>query len=168
MFLILLLILGLWLRKMKYFSEQRHMIYHFNSEDVCLRCNDTTIDVSLQVDASQVGLDAVLLQGNKPLTYASKVLTTAEARYDNIEDTQTIVSGYIEYHHYLYGRKFVCKSDHHLLEKIQLKYLSDTPPRLQWFLLKVQPYDFEVRYIPGKEIELADAFSKVNSHERWR
>ena len=45
------------------------------SKDVCLRYFDTTKEVVLQVDASQVGLGAVLLQDGKPVAYASKALT---------------------------------------------------------------------------------------------
>ena len=43
------------------------------------------LEVVLQVDASQVGLGAVLLQDGKPVAYASKALTPAEMRYANIE-----------------------------------------------------------------------------------
>ena len=42
------------------------------------------------------------------------------------------------------------------------KNLSDAPPRLQRLLFKVQPYDFEIKYIPGKEVALVDALSRVN------
>ena len=109
------------------------------SEDVCLRYFNTTKEVVLQVDASQVGLGAVLLQDGKPVAYASKALSLAEMRYANIErEMLVVVFGYLKYHHYLYGRRFVCRSDHQPLEKINLKNLSDAPPRLQRLLLKIQ------------------------------
>ena len=41
--------------------------------------------MTIQVDASQVGLGAALLQDNKPVAFASKALTDAECRYVNIE-----------------------------------------------------------------------------------
>ena len=41
--------------------------------------------VILQVDASQEGLGAALLQDNKPIAYAPKSLTETEKRYVNIE-----------------------------------------------------------------------------------
>ena len=91
------------------------------SEDVCLRYFDTTKEVVLQVDASQVGLGAVLLQDGKPVAYASKALTPAEMRYANIErEMLAVVFGCLKYHHYLYGGRFVCRSDHQPLEKIHL------------------------------------------------
>ena len=55
------------------------------SEDVCLRYFDTTKEVVLQVDISQISLGAVLLQDGMPVAYASKALTPAEMRYANIE-----------------------------------------------------------------------------------
>ena len=33
-------------------------------------------------------------------------------------------------HHYLYGRKFVCQTDHEPLEAIHLQHLSDASLRL--------------------------------------
>ena len=73
------------------------------SENVCDRYFDTTKGVVLQVDSSQVGLGAVLLQDGKPV----------KMRYTNIErEMLVIVFGYLKYHYYQYGRRVVCKSDH--------------------------------------------------------
>ena len=78
----------------------------------------------MQVDASQVGFGAVLLQDGKPVAYASKALTPAEIRYANIErEIFVVVFGCLKYHHYLYGRRFVCRSDHQPLDRIYLKKL---------------------------------------------
>ena len=41
--------------------------------------------MTIQVDASQVGLGAALLQNGKPIAFASKALTETECRYANIE-----------------------------------------------------------------------------------
>ena len=73
-----------------------------------------------------------------------------------------VVFGCIKYHHYLYGRKFVCQSDHKPLADIQLKYLSDAPPRLQRLLLKLQPYDITIQYVPGPKVPITDALSRVS------
>ena len=45
-----------------------------------LRYFDPSLPVTIQVDASQVGLGAALLQKNKPVAFASKALTDAEYR----------------------------------------------------------------------------------------
>ena len=77
-----------------------------------------------------------------------------------------VVFGCIKFHHYLYGRKFICESDHKSLEDIHLKHLSDAPPRLQRLLLKIQAYDFSIKYIPGPKIPMAYALSSVSPHEK--
>ena len=50
-----------------------------------LRYFDPSLPVTIQVNASQVGLGAALLQNNKAVAFASKALTDAECRYVNIE-----------------------------------------------------------------------------------
>ena len=61
------------------------------SKNVCDRYLDTTKDVVLQVDSSQVGLGAVLLHDGK----------LAKVRYANIErEILVIVFGYLKYHYY--------------------------------------------------------------------
>ena len=101
------------------------------------------------------------------MAYASKALTQAEMRYANIEREMVAVAfGCLKYHHYLYGRRFVCKSDHQPLEKNSFKNLSDAPPRLQKLLLKIQLYAFEIKHIPSKEAALEDALSRVNPQDK--
>ena len=133
------------------------------SKDVNLQYFDPKKPVVLQVDASQVGLGAALLQDSKVIAYASKSLTPAETRYANIEhEMLAVVFGCLKFHHYLYGRSFVCNSDHQPLGKIHLKHLSDAPPRLQRLLLKLQPYDIMIKYLPGHKVAVADALSRVS------
>ena len=119
--------------------------------------------VTLQVDASQVELGGVVLQkdnngSQRPVAYASKSLNPAEKRYANIErEMLAVVWGCIKFHHYLYGRKFICQTDHKPLEDIHLKHLSDAPPRLKRLLLKLEPYNIIIKYVPGKVVPVADA-----------
>ena len=46
--------------------------------DTTLRYSDPSIPMTIQVDASQVGLSAALLQNGKPIAFASKALTETE------------------------------------------------------------------------------------------
>ena len=50
-------------------------------------------------------------------------------------------------------------SDHKPLEDIDLKHVSDAPARLQRLLLKLQPYNLTIKYIPGKNMAVTDALS---------
>ena len=52
--------------------------------DTTLRYFDPSFPVKIQIDASQVGLGAALLQNGKPVAFASKALTETECRYANI------------------------------------------------------------------------------------
>ena len=123
---------------------------------------EATKPLTLQVDASLRRLGAALLQDQGPIAYASKSLTETESRYSNIErEMLGIVFGLERFHHYVYGRQVLVETDHKPLEAIVQKNLANAPPRLSRMLLRLQRYDTEVKYVPGKEIPLADALSRI-------
>lgn len=136
------------------------------SESTTLTYFDPRKPTVIQVDASQKGVGAALLQDNKPVAFASKALTPTEQRYANIErELLAVVFGCTRFHTYVFGSSFTIQSDHKPLENIQHKNLADTPPRLQRMMLRLQPYNFKVVYRPGKEMLLADALSRLNPSE---
>ena len=49
---------------------------------------------------------------------------------------------------------------------IHLNHLIDAPTRIQMLLLKIQPYDLSIKYIPGSKVPMADALSTVNTNEK--
>ena len=117
----------------------------------------------IQVDASMKGIGAALMQNGHVIAYASKALTDAERRYANIErELLAVVFGCTRFHTYIYGSHFIVQSDHKPLENIQHKGLASVPPRLQRMMMRLQPYDYEIVYKPGKEMVLADALSRLN------
>ena len=117
--------------------------------------------MTIQVDASQKGLGAALLQDGCPVAFASKALTPTEQRYANIErEMLACVFGAERFHTYVFGRSFTIESDHKPLEQINLKRLADTPKRLQGMLLRLQHYDVKITYRPGKEMVVADTLSR--------
>ena len=127
------------------------------TKPICLKYYDTTKPLSLEVDASQKGLGAALVQDGKPIAFGSKTLTECQSRYSNIQrEMLAVVWGIEGYHTYLYGRAFTVVSDHKPLEIICSKPLRSAPPRLQRMLTKIQGYDFKVIYRPGKDMLLAD------------
>ena len=76
-----------------------------------------------------------------------------ETRYDNIEREMLAVAQHCtKFNHYLYGRKFLCQTDHKPLGDIHLKHLSDAPLRLQRLPLKLQTYDVTIKYDPGQKV----------------
>ncbi|XP_052396170.1 uncharacterized protein K02A2.6-like [Carassius gibelio] len=117
--------------------------------------------LTLQCDASETGLGAALLQEGAPVAYGSRALTQTERGYAQIEkECLAIVFGMEKFHQYTYGRKVTVHSDHKPLENIVRKPLLNTPKRLQRMLLRLQRYDIEVKYIPGKDMLLADTLSR--------
>ena len=129
-----------------------------------LRYCDRRKPVTVQVDASQRGLGACLLQDGQPIAYASKSLTDTETRYANTErELLAIVFACQWFNTYVLGRPFTVESDYKPLEMIHEKSLVSTPPRLQRMLLQLQRYDVTIRYRPGKEMLLADALSRCPS-----
>ena len=132
------------------------------SEDAKLRYYDRSRPITLQVDASAIGLGACLIQDGAPVAYASKSLTATEQRYANIErELLAVVFGCNKFHTYLCGRQFTVESDHRPLEQIYKKNLFRAPPRLQRMLLKLQPYNMTITYKPGKQVLIADALSRL-------
>ena len=130
-------------------------------KDTTLRYFDSRKPVVIQVDASQKGLGAALLQDGRPVAFTSKALTPTEQRYANIErEMLACVFGAERFHTYVFGRSFTIESDHKPLEQINLKNLADTPARLQRMLLRLQNYDVKIIYRPGREMLVADTLSR--------
>ena len=128
---------------------------------------NTQLHTTIQVDASGIGLGAVLLQNNRPVCYASRTLTSTERRYANIErELLAVIFGCERFHHYVYGSEFTVESDHKPLEMIILKHISSAPARLQRMLLRLQTYKLSIKYRPGKDLILADAFSRDTTFAR--
>ena len=113
-------------------------------------------------DASSQGLGFVLTQEDHPVTYASRALTQAEQRYSQIEkELLAQVFGLEHNHQYVYGRIVILYTDHKPLVSISSKPLASAPKRLQRLLLRLQQYDAEIRYRPGREMYLADTLSRA-------
>ena len=115
----------------------------------------------LQCDASEKGLGASVLQDGKPVTYASRALTTTETYYAQIEkELLAIVFGVERFHQYTYGRRVAVDSDHKPLETTFGKPLASAPRRLQKMFMRLQRYDIDIQYKKGSEMYLADTLSR--------
>ena len=80
---------------------------------------DATKPVTLEVDASQKGLGAALLQNGRVVAFASKTLTQTQSNYSNIDrEALGLVHGVHRFHTYLYGRAFQAVTDHKPLVNI--------------------------------------------------
>ena len=108
------------------------------------------------VDASPHGVGAILTQRdtdeeeNHVVAYASRALTDVETRYSQTErEALAVVWACEHFHLYLFGSHFTVTSDHKPLEGIFNKPTSHTNARIERWNLRLQSYDFTLRYKPG-------------------
>ena len=115
-------------------------------------------EVTIQTDASDKGLGAVLLQSGQPVAFASRTLSPTEKNYATIEkECLAIVFACERFNQYLARReKISIEIDHKPLESIFKKSLLSAPCRLQRMLLRLQRFNLSVSYKPGSQMFLAD------------
>lgn len=104
------------------------------------------------VDASPVGLGAVLLQEDENgdrsiIAYASKALSVIEKKYYQTErEALAIVWAVEKFHLYLFGIKFDLFIDCKALEFL-FQPRSKPCLRLERWILRLQSYDFTVKHL---------------------
>ena len=123
------------------------------TSDCVMAHYDPAAPTQLRVDASPVGLGAILTQTQlgvvRPVAYASRTLTAVERRYSQTErEALAVVWGCEKFHLYLYGTTFDLLSDHKPLEVIYSP-TSKPPARIERWGLRLQPYTFRLQYSPG-------------------
>ena len=73
-----------------------------------LKYYDLEEQVTIQCDASEVGLGATLLQNGQPVVFASRALSATEQRYAKIEkECLAIVFACARFDQYIFGRDLV-------------------------------------------------------------
>ena len=115
---------------------------------------DETKLLILATDASQRGIDAVLMQKQngeeRPIAHASKTLSSTQQRYSQIErEALSIIYGVKKFHQYLYGRKFMLITNHKPLVSIfspNKNLPTMTVQRLQRYALTLMAYQFDIQY----------------------
>lgn len=115
---------------------------------------------TLTTDASNVALGSVLSQQNRPVAYYSRTLNSAEKNYSTIEkELVSILASCKHFRPYLFGKKFTIETDHNPL--VWLSKIKEPNSRLIRWRLKLEEFDFEIKYKKGKENYVADALSRV-------
>ena len=128
------------------------------SEKTTLSYFDPSKATKLIVDASPTGFAAILIQHtlNKNdetvVAYRSRSLTEVERRYSQTErEALAVVFGCEHFRLFLYGIHFTIYSDHKPLVSIFENPNSNCPARLERWRLRLQSYDFQIRYRPGHD-----------------
>lgn len=117
---------------------------------------DTRKSTSVIVDASPVGVSAILSQKThedadpKVVAYASRALSAVETRYSQTEKEALAIVWAVEHFHlFLYGNSFTLVTDHKPLEIIYGATRSKPSARIERWVLHLQPYSFDVVYKAG-------------------
>lgn len=137
---------------------------------------DTSKEITIECDASKDAIGCCLMQEGQPISYASRSLSPTEKNFAQIEkELLSILFATSKFHLYIYGRKTFVRTDHKPLVSLIKKNVGEIPsPRLQRMILKLIKYDLELRYVPGKELYIADLLSRgceneenISSEEDW-
>lgn len=108
----------------------------------------------ITTDASKIACGAVLSQDYNgtqlPIAFASKTFTKGEANKSVIEQELTAIHWAINFFKpYIYGTKFLIKSDHKPLT--YLFAMKNPSSKLTRMRLDLEEFDFEIEYIKSKD-----------------
>ena len=128
-----------------------------------LQYYDVIKPVTVQCDASQGGLGAVIMQDGKPVEYASGALSRVERdSYAQIEkELLAIVFSLESFHTSVFVRRITVQTDHRPLLAIVKKSLRLAPKQLQRMILRLQRYNYDLVWLPGSQMILIDTLSRA-------
>ena len=152
------------------------------SNDVKLQFYNANKRLYIEVDTFKKGIGAVMLQCDstvpnmaksdeipmnlRPISYASKTLSSTESNYSNIEhELLGLLFAVTHFKHFTYGRLIHVITDHKPLVSLFRKSLVDSLPRLTRMLIQLLDYTLDVRYQPGALMHLSDAISRLLTHD---
>ena len=130
---------------------------------------DDNKPIKVYCDASSIGVGACLMHlsngQERPVAYASRTLSQAEAKYAQIERVAlAIIFTVRKFHQYLYGREFILVMNHRPLCKIfghDQGVPSLAAARMQRWALILSAYQYTIQYIPGEQNYCADCMSRL-------
>ncbi|MEL7521903.1 MAG: reverse transcriptase family protein, partial [Cyanobacteria bacterium J06553_1] len=126
---------------------------------------DYTQTFHLYTDASSTGLGAVLMQkvnGElQPIAFASRVLNNAERNYCTTDrEMLAVVWGLKHYRELILGYSIHLWTDHNPLVSINSHAYKDPHGRIARYILTLNDFEVEVKYIKGAYNKPPDALSR--------
>lgn len=134
---------------------------------VILKAPSFDVPFKLAVDASEVGIGAVLLQDDKggvehPVAFYSKKLNRFQKKYSTIEkETLGLILALQHFEIYVTSSPspLTVFTDHNPIKFIH-KFKNKNQRLTRWSLF-LQEYDLDIQHIKGKDNIIADALSRV-------
>ncbi|KAJ1702741.1 hypothetical protein LUZ63_002520 [Rhynchospora breviuscula] len=119
---------------------------------------------TVETDACDKGIGAVLMQDNRPLAFISKSLGAKSMGLSTYEkELLALLTAVSKWRHYLMGGTFIIKTD-----QISLKYLLEQRVHTTMQhkgLCKLLGLDYKIEYKKGIDNVVADALSRREGHE---
>ncbi|XP_055389331.1 probable cyclin-dependent serine/threonine-protein kinase DDB_G0292550 [Condylostylus longicornis] len=113
------------------------------------------------MDLSNKNFDALLGQNILKPIGANINLSKERLEINNQKELLAIVWATKYFRPYLYGTKFLIRTDHQPLK--WLHSLKEPSAKLQRWRIRLNEYDFEIDYVKGKENRVADFLSRMDS-----
>src|ERR1700738_28715 len=129
---------------------------------------DPKLAYTVLTDASGYAIGAALCQdhgnGLQPCAYLSRKMNEHEKNYPvHEQELLAIVHALREWRHYLLGNRFTVITDHRSLQYLATQdKLSERQTRWSEFL---QQFDYEIKYRPGSDNDVADGLSRRPDHQ---
>ncbi|KAK9680977.1 RNase H-like domain found in reverse transcriptase [Popillia japonica] len=126
------------------------------------------LETRISADSSAYGIGGVLEQKQptgdwKPVYFCSKTLTETQCRYAQIEKECLAILYVCErLQQFLIGQHFTICTDHKpLLQILKTKHLNDLSVRLQRMRMRLMQFNYDIKFLPGKEFYTPDALSRA-------
>lgn len=128
-----------------------------------MKAIDESLTFSVETDASDIALAAVLTQGGRPVAFYSRTFQVSEKRHASIEkEAQAIIEAVCHWRHYLVARRFTIQTDQrsvcYMFDKQQKNKIKNDE-FLRW-KMELSCFEFGIVYRPGRENIPSDTFSR--------
>ena len=124
---------------------------------------DVSVPFTLETDASDFALAAVLNQSGRPVAFFSRTLQPSEVKHSAVEkEAQAIIESVRHWRHFLTGSHFTLKTD-----QKSVSYMFDKKhhgkiknDKIHRWRMELSCYSFDIEHRPGAQNIPADTFSR--------